>query len=146
MRALVALLLASLLACSGGQPQPTPSPTSTPTPAPTPTPSPTEPPAVCIQPTEDNTWEPVAVEDVKMHQTIRDAQEEMGSPCGEPPEATLFSLASRLTVAGYCAGRMSDEVWIERKDGIFEAFHPVAYADGCFTSAKFMGTWRRLYL
>lgn len=137
----IAPLLVGLLGCP--KPTPTPSPTPEPTPVPTPTPTPTP---LCIPPSESEEW--MGVEPLPQPEN-RDAllktMEELGSPCGQPPEETLDRLAHAMVIRGYCAGRMTDSVFVERDEllATWEEYHPVYYGNGCWTAAPLKGLWRR---
>lgn len=144
----VALALAAfgmavaLFGCPGPGPTPTPTPSPTPTIEPTPTPTPVG----CLPPAGETgwtEWDTLAPEHIAVVIATRD---EIGNVCGQEPEASLELMGTALRAKGLCSGRKDDAVFIRRSDDshLWEEYHSVAYATGCWTIAErqYRGVWR----
>jgi hypothetical protein len=125
-------LALSLAACS---PTPVPKPSPSPTVQPSPTPTP------CVVPPDSAAWTPVEGVAPQLVPAVRAAQEAVGDVCGTDPQTSLDILASALRRAGYCAGRQTDAVMVQRGDRAWEEHHAVAYGNGCWIATPYRGTW-----
>lgn len=131
------VLLTGLAAC---KPEPVPTPTPSPTVEPTPEPTPCAPSPYAEGWVE---WQTLAPQYLT---AVDEAQDLIGDVCGREPEESLETLAAKLRWIGYCAGRMDDAVFVRRGDDLtlWEEYHAVAYATGCWVIKERMyrGVWK----
>lgn len=139
----VEVVMAGLLllgACDRPSPTPTPTPSPTPTVEPTPTPTPE-----CVPAEGEAGWTAWKTLPPEHLDTMDAVEDSLGSPCGLDPEDTLRRLGAALRSSGLCAGKKDDAVFVRRTTDtrLWEQYHAVAYATGCWTirERKYVGTW-----
>jgi hypothetical protein len=95
-------------------------------------------PVGCFPPGEDDPkWvEPPTPGGGEMRDAVNAAKGKVGERCGTDHSgslATLDLLGQQLRADGFCAGRMTDSVFIKRSDGRWEEYHAVSFATGCWS-------------
>lgn len=131
----------SLFGCPGPGPGPGPSPSPTVSPTSSPTPE------ACLPPPGDAGWQPIGTIPPEHLEALAAERAVIGNRCGLPAEESLDLMAAGLRDDyGLCAGRKDDAVFVQRTDELtlWEEYHAVAYATGCWTIRERMhkGTWR----
>ena len=72
-----------------------------------------------------------------MRPQVDAAKAAVGERCGTDHNGslqTLDLLGAQLRASGYCAGRLDDAVFIRNPEGLWQEFHAVAFATGCWAN------------
>lgn len=98
-------------------------------------------PVGCFPPAEDDPlWvEPPQAGSVgtNMRPALEEAKAQVPQRCGTDHAGsleTLDILGAKLRELGYCAGRMTDSVFIKNPEGFYQEFHAVAFSSGCWAN------------
>ena len=97
-------------------------------------------PVECFPPEEDDPqWSPVPVAggSRELRWAIDSAKLTVGERCGTDHQgslATLDLLGAELRERGYCASRGADALSIRTPDGLYEEWHSVSFATGCWAN------------
>jgi hypothetical protein len=97
-------------------------------------------PVECFPPdAEDPLWNPIPVAggSRELRWAIDSAKLEVGERCGTDHQgslATLDLLGTELRRRGYCAARGADALSIRTPDGLWQEWHSVSFATGCWAN------------
>lgn len=100
----------------------------------------------CFPPPDGDLWgQPIEAANRACQRcdVVNQAKAKMADPCGQDPSASLERFAQTVRDMGYCAGKMSDSVFILAPDQLWEEHHVIAYTTGCYslTSNGYKAAW-----